>query len=188
MTKNSGEEETPSLSDSPLSPTDQTDDEENLETDELLADPQVQELLEKSPQVATKILAVIQRRSFQGPIPPPDIIAEYENVLPGSAERILAMAENEQKHRHSKENKQITMDSREQDLDEKFMESEFKQSKRGQLLGAGMAVIALSIAAYLAMNNHPNVAGIIGGTTVIGLVSAFVIGKVWSNKLDSKEE
>src|SRR6266699_858062 len=35
-----------------------------------------------------------------GPIPSPETFAGYERVLPGSAERILTMAENEQKNRH----------------------------------------------------------------------------------------
>lgn len=43
--------------------------------------------------VTGAILAVT--RSFEGPLPPPDILAGYEDVLPGSAERILLMAEQE---------------------------------------------------------------------------------------------
>lgn len=31
--------------------------------------------------------------SFQGPLPPPEVFAQYEAVLPGAAERILAMTE-----------------------------------------------------------------------------------------------
>ena len=33
-------------------------------------------------------------QSFQGSIPHPDILKEYENILPGSAERIFRMTEN----------------------------------------------------------------------------------------------
>lgn len=35
-----------------------------------------------------------------GPIPTPDIIEGYEKVLPGSAHRIIKMAELEQQHQH----------------------------------------------------------------------------------------
>lgn len=42
--------------------------------------------------------------SFSGPLPPPAALEQYNEVLPGSAERILAMAENEQRHRHSYDN------------------------------------------------------------------------------------
>lgn len=37
------------------------------------------------------------------PIPPASELKEYEHVVPGSADRIIAMAENEQRHRHRME-------------------------------------------------------------------------------------
>ncbi|MEI7296637.1 hypothetical protein WCQ02_31225 [Paraburkholderia tropica] len=45
------------------------------------------------------------------------------------------------------------------------------------LSGLIIGCFALGVSAYLAMNGHDTVAGIIGGTTVVGLVSAFVIGQ-----------
>ena len=41
----------------------------------------------------------VRGSSFSGPIPPPNIIKGYEEILPGSADRIIAMAENQSKHR-----------------------------------------------------------------------------------------
>lgn len=38
-----------------------------------------------------------------GPLPPPQFFQAYEATLPGAAERILAMAEREQKSRHVRE-------------------------------------------------------------------------------------
>lgn len=40
-----------------------------------------------------------------GPVPPPEILAGYEKALSGTADRILAMAETQQKHRHGMESK-----------------------------------------------------------------------------------
>lgn len=36
---------------------------------------------------------------FEGPLPPPDMLAHYEDVVPGAAERILSLAERQQRHR-----------------------------------------------------------------------------------------
>ncbi len=47
------------------------------------------------------------KAEFKGPIPPPDLFSAYEEVLPGSADRILKMAENEQKQQHKVQNKII---------------------------------------------------------------------------------
>ena len=40
----------------------------------------------------------IQHASFSGPIPPPTVLEGYERIIPGAAERILAMAEADAKH------------------------------------------------------------------------------------------
>jgi hypothetical protein len=45
------------------------------------------------------------------------------------------------------------------------------------LSGLIIGCFSLSVSAYLAMHGHDWVAGVIGGTTVVGLVSAFVIGQ-----------
>jgi hypothetical protein len=41
-----------------------------------------------------------------------------------------------------------------------------------------IGVVGLGVATYLAMQGHDAVAGVIGGTTVVGLVSVFVVGQV----------
>lgn len=46
------------------------------------------------------VVAVETVTTHQGPIPAPEIIAGYEKVLAGSADRIIRMAEKEQDHRH----------------------------------------------------------------------------------------
>ena len=46
------------------------------------------------------LVAVETVTTHQGPIPAPEIIAGYEKVLAGSADRIIKMAEKEQDHRH----------------------------------------------------------------------------------------
>lgn len=45
------------------------------------------------------------------------------------------------------------------------------------LSGLIIGCVALALSTYLAMHEHDWVAGVIGGTTVVGLVSAFVIGQ-----------
>lgn len=42
-------------------------------------------------------------QEWQGPVPSPDQLAKFEQVLPGAAERIFRMAEKEQEQRHSNE-------------------------------------------------------------------------------------
>ena len=47
-------------------------------------------------------------RSFSGPLPPPEVLERYNQFLPGTAERIIAMAEGQHNHRIELERHVIT--------------------------------------------------------------------------------
>jgi uncharacterized membrane protein len=51
-----------------------------------------------------------ERRHYQGPLPCPEDFAAYERVLPGAADRILKMAENQATHRQGMERRAISGD------------------------------------------------------------------------------
>lgn len=110
-------------------------------------------------------VAQIQKTtSFSGPIPPPTILEEYNRIVPGAADRILKMAEAE-----SQFAKDITFAA---------IRTEADEVKRGQILGFCIGLAALATAALALHLGHPTAAGVIGGTTVVGLVSVFVVGRI----------
>jgi uncharacterized membrane protein len=41
----------------------------------------------------------MMRESFSGPLPPPEVLDRYNQILPGAAERIIVMAESQHAHR-----------------------------------------------------------------------------------------
>src|SRR5688572_18904082 len=48
-------------------------------------------------------MAVLMREqsmTFSGPLPPPALLAQYEQIAPGAAQQIIAMAEREQAFSH----------------------------------------------------------------------------------------
>lgn len=121
---------------------------------------------------------------FSGPLPHPTILRGYEKALPGAAERILAAFEDEQKHRQALENKhlQINIEIAKQNLREQLI---------GQIMGFVLACVLIASASYLALHNHDWVAGVLGGTTLIGALGLFLqkrqkITEV--SKTDSSEE
>ncbi|MCF8092861.1 MAG: DUF2335 domain-containing protein [Desulfotignum sp.] len=122
----------------------------------------------KSRQANGTLMAVGQQ--FSGPIPPPDILEKYENILPGAMDRIIAMAENESKHRHEMKKTVVAAEI-------KAMESEAKDTRRGQYCGLIIGVTALISGAYAAVNGAPIAGGLIGTGGVLGLVSAFIGGR-----------
>lgn len=42
---------------------------------------------------------------YSGPLPHPDALARYDEIVPGAAERIICMAEKEMAHRHNTEDR-----------------------------------------------------------------------------------
>ena len=54
----------------------------------------------------SSINAIIsEQRTFSGPLPHPEDLAKYDQIVPGAADRIIKMAENEMCHRHRNEDK-----------------------------------------------------------------------------------
>jgi uncharacterized membrane protein len=123
------------------------------------------EIIEHDEKKRNKILALFNLHQYHhsGPLPSPDFLKQYDLIIPGLAERIVKMAEDQQSHRLSLENKVIS--------------SQLDESKRGQFLGVTVATLCIIASFTLSLLGHEYVAGIIGGTTVIGLVTVFVLGK-----------
>lgn len=71
------------------------DDQNRGEADKPLTD-----LLERLPEgTPPDVIQTLTEASYSGPLPPPSMYAQYEEVLEGSADRIMSMAENEQEIR-----------------------------------------------------------------------------------------
>lgn len=73
---------------------------------------------------------VVQRSmSWSAPYPDPDMLGRFEEVLPGSADRILAMAEHQASHR--------------QDLERQSVQNGIYLSQRALWLGYSLALILI---------------------------------------------
>jgi len=73
-------------------------------------------------------------------------------------------------------------------LENYIIKEELNQSKRGQIFGFVLAIVVLLFVLILSILGHEMVASILGGTTMIGLVAVFVIGKKLQQKdLKSKK-
>lgn len=126
-----------------------------------------EEKREKAVNIITSF-SIKKASSFSGPLPPPEILGEYNKTLQKGAERIMKMAEHQSGHRI--------------ELEKHAIKEELKQSGRGQIFGFILAIIGMAIAFGLALLGHDTVAGIFGTTTIVGLVTIFVIGKKRQNK------
>jgi uncharacterized membrane protein len=118
--------------------------------------------------VATQGLAIGTR--FEGPIPPPEMLREYERIKPGFADRILGLAEREAAHRHQETSKLV--DAQITDASAGRIEARW-----GQILAFFVGLFAIGAGSYVAVHDAQWAGGFIGTGGVVGLVSVFIQGR-----------
>ncbi|MEK7565052.1 MAG: DUF2335 domain-containing protein [Patescibacteria group bacterium] len=109
-----------------------------------------------------KVILTEISQSFSGPLPPPDILRQFDEVVPGAAERIIKMAEDQSTHRR--------------ELEKKVIDSDITRSKWGQILGFIIAISGLVVSAIVAVYGSALAGGIIGVGTLASLVGVFMYG------------
>jgi uncharacterized membrane protein len=107
---------------------------------------------------------------FSGPMPHPELLGRYEQICPGSADRIIKMAEQEAEHRRSAESRIIDA----QILD---MNKQHSDTRCGQICALLITLSALAIGAYTARAGHEIAGSIIGVGGIGGIVTTFILGR-----------
>ncbi len=129
------------------------------------------EMTKSNNQYPAKLVAE-SRFTFTGPLPPPEILAKYNEILPNAAERIISMAEGQAKHR--------------QEQEKKIVSSETLNSKLGIIFAFIIAITAILAGAYLIYSGCE--AG--GLTTIISslvvILGPFIYRQIQSHKQEKK--
>jgi uncharacterized membrane protein len=123
------------------------------------------------PEVKSRIIqAVISETYYQGPLPPPEMMGQWEDILPGAADRIMRMAEKEQDTRLYWNRTTITAES------------------RNSTLGLVFGIVALALLIGGALGclylGYEVAAGGFITATALGLVPAFIKGRGLFNWFD----
>jgi uncharacterized membrane protein len=122
------------------------------------------------PQGGNQQVTLQVSQGFSGPIPPPDLLVGYERALPGSADRIIRLAEQEQIHRHARED-------REDQLQRQVCAHIRVETTLGQVFALIIGVVAICAGTYSATHGAQWSGSVIGGGGVVGLVTAFILGR-----------
>ena len=117
-----------------------------------------------TPDSAAQLLRIVEAQ-FAGPLPPPHLFREYDEVLPGAAERILSMTEREMEHRHGMESRSLEIVAENQ-----------PRRTLGMLIGGVLALGALGIALVMELNDESAIAAFLVTMEVLALVGIFVYG------------
>lgn len=121
------------------------------------------------PKNGAKQVLVSESRSVSwfGPLPPPAVLESYEKAMPGAMERIVAMAEAEAGHRRM-------LDVRILDEQHESRKEVNAIAREGQRFAFFIAIFSFACASLCAYMKQSVVAALFVGTTLVGLVQAFM--------------
>lgn len=129
---------------------------------EPVTDGKVNEGLSKLPaDIRGQLLTIIKEQSFfSGPLPPPELFEQYEQILPGSANRILEMAEKEQNIRKERINSLLSIG---------------KLRICGSIAISVILILGFIMAGiYCAKIGQPIVGGVLGGLGVFPMIMRII--------------
>ena len=129
----------------------------------------------ENPEVLSKVLDTPQGQAivcqhFQGPVPPPAMLKEYDQLMPGLANRLVELTEKEQRHRHQMVSDTVSI------------------AKSGQTKAFWIALSVIISAVVFGLMGERVLAGALVTIDLAALVSAFIAGKHYSRNQDSGQE
>ena len=114
-----------------------------------------------------------------GPLPPASEYALYEQTMPGSANRMMIMAENQSQHR-------IDMDKKIAEDDSEVVRANIKLNKRGLNFNFILGCLPYATATFLAINNQLIVAGVVGAGIIVNAISSAIVSIVNKKNQDGR--
>lgn len=109
------------------------------------------------------VTRVTQAVQFSGPLPPPELLERYNEVIPNGAERIMAMAERQSAHRES--------------LEAQVIAGNIANQARGSLYAFILCLVAL-LGGFALIMMGKNAYGLVSiVTSVTALATVFVYAR-----------
>ncbi|MGH4022041.1 MAG: DUF2335 domain-containing protein [Pseudonocardiaceae bacterium] len=126
------------------------------------------------------LIGVEHYSRFSGPLPHPNLFARYDEVLPGSAERIFRMTEKQLQH-------SIELENAEAAANRQLLDAEIAQASRAQWFTFVLVVIFLLLAAY-ALSRGQEIATIGAGLAALATIAYALRGKKTSSDNQSSAD
>lgn len=107
---------------------------------------------------------VVEERTitFSGPLPPPEVLERYNKIVPGVAERIIKMAEQQSAHRRS--------------LEAQVINSDIKNSKLGLYFGFMIGLTGIIGSVITSIYVSQLAGGVLGIGSLTALTGVFIYG------------
>jgi uncharacterized membrane protein len=106
-------------------------------------------------------------QKFSGPLPPPEILREYDAIVPGAAKDIIESFIKEGEHRRALQTRETTMC-------EQWARADVGLQKVGQILGFVIAISGVVGGLYVAATGAPAAGTVVSSASLAAIVIAFL--------------
>ena len=144
-----------------------------------LISPEILEIIDKVPEheksfVLGRLTSITMSMEshYTSPIPRPEDLQKYNEINPKAAEILFNGFEKQQNHRIA--------------LEEEKVKRQLNQNGRGQLFALIVSLFFALAAWDLGKADHDWLGGVLGGATLVSLVTIFILGK--KKKMSDKDE
>lgn len=120
------------------------------------------------------VIASAQVQSFTGPMPPPDYLRQYNEIVPGAAKDILDEFRANGAHQREMERLALTAAT--------------TTERRGQWIACGLVLVGFGLIMALALTQHDTVAGIVAGTLLGAVITGFVANRKSPSEKDTERK
>lgn len=132
------------------------------------AERQALDIVLDSPELVDRVLMhremqIQISRSHSGPLPSPEDLAHYSQLIENGAERIMKMAEQEQQHRLARQTKNDNAVNR--------------LNANGQIFGFVSVLLVIAFSISLLIAGHAGLAAAVITGTMVSIAGVFVLGK-----------
>ena len=123
------------------------------------------------------IREITQTIQVSSSYPMPELLAGYERVEPGLANRIIIMTENDISHTHEMQKAVMQLERQAQNREDISIKCDHNYRMLGLCLAFLAIAFLVGLAAYFVSLGHPAYAAGFGGVVLIGIASAFINGQ-----------
>lgn len=131
------------------------------------------QVIEQKHGVARNGEGRIVRSYYEGPIPTPELLKGFEEILPGAADRILSMTEKEGEHRRS--------------IQRRGHAAYILNERIGMFFAFLICSIAIAAGTFCIIKGAPAAGAILPAIPLATIVIAFIHGRAGGNKPQSKK-
>ncbi|MFN8788728.1 MAG: DUF2335 domain-containing protein [Neisseriaceae bacterium] len=132
----------------------------------------------------SKSSSAIVSAATDGPLPVAQQFEYYEKLLPGAAERIIAMAEKEQENKFLNDKKIYETNQQVNLLNKEIIKNNHKEKMWGIVAAIFICTLIIFCGFYSIKIGYVTAGATIITTTLAGIIAAFV-GSRWKDKADS---